>query len=438
MTKNNHTFLTIFILLAITVGVILAFSNLSPSNNLNANDQNNPPITEQPPFSFLPARASTEPHIQFETNFGGDDNDVINKVYSLDFYYIIGTTESNTHYMQQNKQTKNIFVIKATRAGMALSVAVPNLNISTEFVESYVTGNGIYILTKETGKQSTVVLLYSFASQDITEVTTIKNQLPLSITKADTLIITTTQNNNLNVVFYNETNKTSYSNGYSIDIDNVILTAPYKSGALVFVNSGNNFYAIYFTDSSTEVVISVLGYNLTTFNISSLGYLFILQNSTSIYTIFCDHTFKILTTNTISYTSKNMFALFTNNATYLASVNTDNTINVLILSVRGDLVFNINLPYLVKNILILKQDENYFQIYAKSQDNMLKIITLTNLTTEVNKVIINLPNLTTLNSVERDIDNNFFLFGSFSGTSNAQKNNFGKQDAFMIKLFKIY
>ena len=109
--KKESKIITILVLLVLGFVFIFSYAKITGNANLNTDDDDNPIIPTPPEFTYLNARSSTLPNVNFENNFGGKNSDEFKQVYNLTNYYIIGNTNSTDYYFKNNTK-ESIFILK--------------------------------------------------------------------------------------------------------------------------------------------------------------------------------------------------------------------------------------------------------------------------------------------------------------------------------------
>lgn len=432
MNKNSNSILTIIILVLIGVSIAFAYPALAMPQKLNANNGNNSNNNAPPAFEFISSRTSALDYIDWENNFGGAGSETIAQTYHLDFTYIIGTTTSKTHYMQNNSADSNIYVLKISRSGNLISVSLPNTQKNLTYTKSYATSLGIYILASH--HNGFIVLFYSFSSESTTTLFSQEGYLPQTLFADDNLVVLATKNNKLHIFTYNLQTKQISMGESEIFVSQILLATAYKSGFLLFANTNSAFTAIYINKSSYEYLLAETEFKLLDFNITSQGFLFVLQNNNHIKTLFTDQNFNPTNSQTISKVGSDYKYLFINNVSYLFYVNANKQVFATIISQKGDIVFNLSLNFYAFSILHAKQLNNNIYLATQTTESNLKITQLSQLTQVISENIFTLSPSTTVADFQLNTDSTITIYGTTNTSNSVVKHNFGSYDVFAIKL----
>lgn len=431
MNKNSNSILTIIILVLIGVSIAFAYPALATPQKLNANNGNNNNNNTTPVFEFISSRPSALEYIDWENNFGGTGNESISQSYHLDFTYIIGTTTSKTHYMQNNVADSNIYILKISRSGNLISVTLPSIQKNETFAKSYATSLGIYILSSH--HNGFTAFFYSFASESITTLFTQDGYEPQEIFADDSLTVLATKNNKLHIFNYNLQTKQISMGESELFVTEVMLATAYKQGFLLFANTNNAFTAIYINNLSYEYLLVEPEFKLLDFNITQQGFLFILQSDSKIKTLFTDQSFNQTNSQTISKTGSYYNYLFINNVNYLFYINSNQQVYTIIISEKGDIVFNLSLNISAFSILHAKHLNNGIYLATQTIESNLKITLLSQLTLVVSESIFTLSPSTTVADFQLNTDSSITIYGTTNTSNTVIKHNFGSYDVFAIK-----
>lgn len=435
MLKSKGTLTTIGVLLVILFALIFGFSNFSFNNNLNVNgsdkDNNNNP-SPTPEFKYLPAIASTHENAIFENNFGGSEKEEIKNVYKLDYYYIIGNTTSQDKYFSKNKAAPTIFVLKLNENGSAMNIVCASQSMM--YVTSVISGNYIYILAKqnENNEINSILLEYSFLTNNLNLLLTLKNETPLGLTKNDNIEILTQKNGFLNYHDYNVS--TSANNFKQTNLSGeLVLFAPYKNGAIGFINNNNKFAIHYFSTYNVEVVSEINNATFITFCNTSYGYLTLLKVNNNFEFYLLDFEFKILETISASQCNETTKLYVYNDLIYCIT-NTNQLMNVYLICSHGTFINNVQINTNISKYYFSKIINGTIYSVFGTIENNLSIIKLDKFGNVSNQLLLPSNN----NNIPYDIvstyDNNLMLLGNTINTDPLITRNFGKEDLYILKI----
>lgn len=318
-----------------------------------------------------------------------------------------------------------------SRSGNVVNVAITNDNL--EYVDSYVTSFGIYILSKNLSNNSTSVSYYSFSTSTLQKIYVAENLIPLKVIKTNKVVIAGTKNNKLHLHFYFED-----SNEYEIYETNILTTELqlfvfYQNGYLAFINH-NNAFTIYFIDNKNySPFYNAPGYNLHSFTINEYGFCLLLESVTQICFVSLKFNFEEQNKTYLANSGYNYTLLMHNNNIYIFYKTLKDKINLILFSSKGDLVFNIELNILARALLYGKNMQDNFILLLKSNENNLHIVNINSLFQIVKENYLSFNATGTVLEVEENFDANLMIFGNIEGNNTVIKHNFGKQDIFVIK-----